>query len=340
MKNTDRFGSAGGRSLCAALKKGGQRLYLGRRIYLFPSDFTDDRYRPAFSPLVYAGQTLTARVRTEPDDERCADSDENQGGIMVRLYIYCGRSGKYLYGESAVLRPGSWRELSWKIPELDGRLITEIGIVCEEVPNHGRSPQTKDEESDMLLFLDYLKADGSASCKVDFSRERTENWSVFQREVSQFTCLKGHAFLEEGRLHLSCADFGETYTGGYDWTDYRVETSICPLAGEHHYLSFRVQGGVRSYFAGFGPDGMLELCKKTREGITCLQRTAGSWKHGDTYRIAVTASGNRLRVEACGRVLETVDEDAPYLYGCIGFRAQAGSHLYSEGFSVQPAEFR
>lgn len=340
VKNTDRFGRAGGRSLCAALKKkghGGQRLYLGRRTYLFPSDFTDDRYRPAFSPLVYAGQTITARVRTEPDGERSAEPDESRNGIMVRLYIYCGRSEKYLYGERAVLRPGAWRELSWKIPELDGRLITEIGIVFEEIAEHGTCPDSIGEGRDMHLFLDYLKADGSASYRVDFSKEWTEDWSVFQREVSQFTCLKGHVFLEKGKMHLSCADFGETYTGGYDWRDYRVETSICPLTGEHHYLSFRVQGGVRSYFAGLGPGGMLELCKKTREGITCLQRTAVSWKQGETYKIAVTASGNRLRVEACGKVLETIDEEAPYLYGCIGFRTQAGSHLCSEGFTVQPA---
>ncbi|MCR5161907.1 MAG: ADP-ribosylglycohydrolase family protein [Lachnospiraceae bacterium] len=340
VKNTDRFGSAGGRSLCAVLKEEhrGQRLYLGRRTYLFPDDFTDDRYRPAFSPLVYAGQTLTARVRTEHVSGKSEDSGETGCRIRVRMYIYCGRSETYVYGESKAISPGAWHGLSWKIPELDGRLITEIGIAAEEITDRGNCPGAKDGRGDVCLFLDCLKADGRAAYQVDFSKERTENWSVFQQEVSQFTCLKGHVFLEKGKMHLSCADFGETYTGGYDWRDYQVETSICPLTGEHHYLSFRVQGGVRSYFAGLGPGGMLELCKKTREGITCLGSTPLPWRHGETYEVTVTVSGNRLRVRSCGRTLEAVDEDAPYLYGCIGFRTQAGSHLCSEGFSVKAAE--
>lgn len=198
-------------------------------------------------------------MRTEHAGEKREDPGEKGNGIKVRLYVYYGRSETYMYGESEVICPGAWHELSWKIPELDGRLITEIGIVCEEVPDRRNNQGIKDARGDMLLFLDCLKADGSPSYGVDFTKERTESWSVFQQEVSQFTCLKGHVFLEKGKLHISCADFGETYTGGYDWSDYRAETSICPLAGDHHYLSFRVQGGVRSYFAGLGPDGMLEL---------------------------------------------------------------------------------
>ena len=80
----------------------------------------------------------------------------------------------------------------------------------------------------------------------------------FIGKSASFTRLKGISFLENGQLHLSCADFGEVYTGGSGWKDYIARFLITPLSGEYHLVNIRVQGAIRSYAAGFLPGGEWE----------------------------------------------------------------------------------
>ena len=107
-------------------------------------------------------------------------------------------------------------------------------------------------------MIDDLYADGAPVYSVKFEQENEEAWTVLHREISQFTRLKGISCLENGQLHLSCADFGEVYTGGSDWKDYKARFLITPSAGDFHLVNVRVQGAVRSYAAGFLPERKRE----------------------------------------------------------------------------------
>lgn len=71
-----------------------------------------------------------------------------------------------------------------------------------------------------------------------------EVWSFRQREGRQFTRLKGLTWLADDRLPLSCADFGEMHTGGYDWEELEVPASHHPYPNGGIGLSVRDGGHI------------------------------------------------------------------------------------------------
>ena len=97
------------------------------------------------------------------------------------------------------------------------------------------------------------------------------------REVTQFTRLKGLMYLADDRLHLSCADFAEAYTGRHDWKDYEAAFRIAAHAGAHACVNFRVQGAIRSYAAGFDGEGSLSLFKNDN-GYRTLASVPFAWE--------------------------------------------------------------
>ena len=387
--NTNLFGDGQDRCLCTAPTENPEhtgRLYLSKRTYLFPDDFSDNRYLPAFSPTVYPGQVIRARVGagTLEKGENGAEKlfgylkEHPAGDTPVRLYVYCARTGKYFYSPPTELSATdhedhatltvdadhatlavdadhtvyadpadpahheqkqnssiSWADLSWQIPDTIGELISEIGIVTD-----GTLP----------VYLDSLCVMGEPYYHVDFSQERTERWTSWHQEVSQYTRRTGHLFLENDKLHLTGAEEAEAFTGSPNWKDYSFCADICPLKGEEHYISFRVQGGMRSYFAGLGPGGSFEIWKKSRKEMKRLAVAPFSWKCGKTYEITVTARENTLAATVKHKkmqdenipatlevTLQVTDPETPYMHGCIGFRTGKASHLSCSGFSVAPA---
>ena len=119
---------------------------------------------------------------------------------------------------------------------MEGVLLDEMGFAFEICAMSGN-------RAGFDVYVDDLYAAGGPDYTIDFAKEKEEVWTSVHKEISQFTRLKGNLFLEDGNLHLSCADFGEAYTGRYDWRDYRAEFALTPHAGEQHYGCIRVQGG-------------------------------------------------------------------------------------------------
>ena len=90
-------------------------------------------------------------------------------------------------------------------------------------------------------------------------------------------------------------------------------------------VNVRVQGAIRSYAAGFLPDGRLAILKNDN-GYSVLAQTPFAWEKGREYTIAVTVKGNEIRAVVEDVVLSAVDEVRPYLHGSIGVSLQNGSH--------------
>ncbi|MCM1135197.1 MAG: ADP-ribosylglycohydrolase family protein [Clostridium sp.] len=287
----------------------GERLCVYQRTYLFPEDFHDSRYDPAFSPLVYPGQKIHGSVMLPESAPDC----------KAFLYVRNARTKElYLSGEY-VSEKGKWTAMEYEIPAMEGVLLDEMGFAFELCAGK--------EVARFTAFVDDLFADGAPCYSVDFQEEVMEAWTSVHREVSQFTRLKGNLYLEEGKLHLSCADFGEAYTGRYDWTDYKAQFLIVPHAGKQHYGCVRVQGGVRGYFAGFGEKEEFVILKNTRQGLQKLAGVPYSWRHGQEYKLEIEAMGNKI-IAAVGDVsLEAVDGTEPYLTGAAGLAVRQGSHL-------------
>lgn len=308
--NTDESAASGQRSLKVLAKtvSGGDAVFAYRKTYYQPEDFHDSRYDPCFSPLIYPGQTIHASV--------CIP--EYSQDALISLYVHDAHSGKIYESKKMAVKKGEWNTLSFHIPSLEGTLLDEMGI-CSHIMG------THTEIFDYVVLLDDLYADGQPDYTLDFSAETTEVWTGLHKEISQMTKLKGLMYLEDGQLHLSCSDFAEAYTGRYDWEDYTAEFTFTPLTGEHHMVNVRVQGAIRSYAFGLLSDGKAGLLKNDN-GYTVLAEKPFEWETGKEYTVKITAQGNTLKAEIDGCVLETCDEEHPYLRGSVGVSMVKGSH--------------
>lgn len=309
--NTDETAASGTRSLKFVAKpvEPGENVYVYKKTWYQPKDFSDSRYDPSFSPLVYPGQILHGS----------AYIPEYGADALVSLYVKELRSGKIYESEKYRLEKGEWKKMEFAIPAMKGALLEEAGICF-----HVEGKQT--EVFETVGMIDDLYVDGTPDYSVEFVNEKEEVWTGIHREISQFTKLKGLMYLEDGCLNLSCADFAEAYTGHHDFRDYRAEFTFIPVTGEHHMLNVRVQGAIRSYAAGLLPDGKIGILKNDN-GYKILKDAPFAWENGKEYTIAVVVKQNKISVEMEGKEILTVaDEDRPYLRGAVGFSMMHGSH--------------
>jgi ADP-ribosylglycohydrolase len=281
-----------------------KKIYVYRKTHYTAKDFHDSRYDPCFSPLVYPGQDIHGSVFLPSYANDCE----------ARLYVHNAASGEIIEGEKIRLKKGEWAELSLHVPPMEAGLIDEAGFALQ-----GQSPE-------LTCMIDDLYFDGRPDYTVDLAKTKEDFWHGSHREVTQFTRLKGLWYLEGGYAHLSCADFGEVYTGRHDWKDYTAAFTLKPLIGNDHCVNVRVQGAIRSYAAGFAAGGKLALYKN-ENGYHILAETAFPWQSGREYTITITAEGSRFTVSVDGKqYLSFNDTDNPYLAGSVGFSVRNGSH--------------
>ncbi len=324
--NTSEMSCTGRRSLKVEAEgmRAGAKLYVYQKTYYRAEDLYDNRYEPSFSPRIYPGQYLRAKVLA------C--------GIQgyVQLYVWDLNDGELLSGKKIPCQKESWLDLEFVIPFKRGACLGEAGLLF-----------TAQEEGSGGLFtayLDILEYGGEPDYEMDFRQERLESWcehwSSTQREITQFTRVKGSTWLEDEWLHVSGTDFAETYTGSHTFGDYCLSAELKPLCGEKHLLNVRVQGAVRSYAAGFYGEGKLGLLKN-KNGYQILAETEFFWETGKCYRIEVQCRGAVLWVLVDGkRLLEYEDCDGPYLQGAVGMSVFEGSHCAYRNLRAEGAHYQ
>ena len=237
----------------------------------------------------------------------------------VQLYAKDGATGALIRGEK-VPADGAWHDLSLALPGGSAGYIQEVGVIL--APGTG--------SGDLVAYLDDLMVDGAPDYRLDFSHMALDVWPGGHREVPQFGRLKGHTYLDGPWLSLSCADFGEMYTGHHSWGDYTVSATLKPLTGERAYVNLRVQGAMRSYAAGFSGAGKVAL-RKNQHGYTTLCEAAFPWQPGQEYRLDFTARGGRLTLAIDGQELLSYEDPEPLRTGCAGLSVEDGSHcLYRD----------
>lgn len=309
--NSDETANTGSRSLKAVVKplRPGERVYLYKRTHFRADEFHNSRYDPSFSPLLYPGQTVHGSVCLPEYAEDC----------RARLYARNSKTGEIFTGESIILKKGEWTTLSYQIPHIEAGLIDEAGFAFDLFGNCKPG-------LDFICFVDDFYYDGTPDYTVDFQQETMEMWNYLHKEITQFTRLKGNLYLADGKLHLSCTDFGEAYTGHHDWSDYTAAFTMTPLVGERHLVNVRVQGAIRSYAAGLIEDGKLGLFKN-ENGYRELCKTDFAWESGKSYTLSVSANGADIVAAVDGReLLAYTDKENPYMKGSIGVSVQNGSH--------------
>ena len=300
-----------GGKLKVSTKQPAAELRAAKKTYFMPKDFHDSRYDPAMAPGLYPGMRIEAKA-------------EAAEGITACLYVHDRNRDEYFEGETVSLG-GGMTALSMDVPALEHALIDEMGV--KFLPKDG-------EEERIEACITDVRFTGKPDYDIDFPYEHTEIYTGTHRPVSQFTFLKGIWALENGRMAGSVSDYGETYTGDIRWTDYSFEGSMeCSCEGEVG-LNVRVQGAIRSYCVAMR-NGKL-MIKKNANGYTTLAECDHETELGKSYRFRIEAVGSRISVYENGSlVLETVDNDKPYLNGCIGCSLRNGARAYFDHFVIR-----
>ncbi|NOZ29960.1 MAG: ADP-ribosylglycohydrolase family protein [Chloroflexi bacterium] len=288
-------------------RKGEIRLFV--ETYYRPDRLSGNYYGASFSPKIYPGQEMRARVYL-PEDA----NDQ----LRAALYVWDGNRARAYQAPGEPLTPGRWHELAYQVPELHGACLCEAGLVLRNLGQPWSGS----------ILLDYLDWAGTPRFSYDFAQEREEYGAI-----SQWTFLRGYWRLEEGGYHGSGPSVNETYSGDIEWQDYTLTVRLVPLIGDYHNINVRVQGALRSYAFGLTPDGVT-LYKNLR-GYRPLGSAAFGWKHGESYELHFTVEENRLTAWVTdGPQLTWSDDDDPYLKGQIGLSNFAGCHTRYEAVYV------
>lgn len=276
-----------------------------------PADLSANYYGASFSPKIYPGQTITAKVRVPA----------NAGNLLLAAPFVWDDNHKQRHQAQAVpLQPGEWTPIQYTIPAMHNALLSEVGIVLHNLG----------EAWTGALEIDDIDWGGEPTFTNDFARERRECDAI-----SQWTFLRGYWRLEGGALHGTAATNSEIYTGAPEWQDYSCTVRLTPLAGEDHRINVRVQGARRSYAAGLASDGRLVLYKNAG-GYHELASVPYAWQPGREIALTVSAAGNTLRAEiAGGPALDYTDTDAPYLNGQVGLSIGTGSHTVYHAIALE-----
>ncbi|MEA3334294.1 MAG: ADP-ribosylglycohydrolase family protein [Chloroflexota bacterium] len=267
---------------------------------LRPDELSANYYGASFSPKIYPGQQLRARLFLPPDAPE---------QLQASLFAWDDNHSETHQSKGHPLQPGRWHDLRFQIPALHNACLSEVGVLLRNLGQPWSGS----------LSLGSLDWDGSPSFSNDFGLERPE-----YDAISQWTFLRGFWRLDEGGYHGSGVGVNETYTGDIQWQDYSLSVRLTPLKGDHHNINVRVSGALRSYAAGLAPDGKVVLYRNDR-GYRQVSGAAFPWQHGCSTLLTLAARDNGLIVSVDGQEkIFWTDDDQPYRCGQIGLSNFAG----------------
>jgi len=281
------------------------------RIYHKPwyrrSDFDDERYDPAFSPLVYPGQVIGYSLAVSI-----------MSGKAIRVAPYASADGTLYegaYTELAESDMGTWTDQLFTIPDTGGAPIDEVGIL---IMNFSK------EKFLGHVYLDHLAVSGPGSFEVDFSKQTIEFGTV-----TQCTTNGGAWSLEEGCVRASSVEAASLYTGNYYSSDYTVSGRVRPIFGESHMIMFRSRGAMMGYYFGLHGDGTVALLKNDH-GIELLQQASFNWMTGEEYELVAEARGRTFICSVGDQQIFAYEEMGEYYeHGMVGYHhGSAGNTLF------------
>jgi ADP-ribosylglycohydrolase len=249
--------------------------------FLSPDELKAGGYGLVASPTLYPGQTIAAKVSAVGAPFRAS--------LLIRVYgaddSLHDRSGPTL-----LLTPGPAREIEWKIPDLDGRLIAAVGFRLE-------GAGTLDVES-----LDW-------SGEPETSLGPTEGGTVWKRAwvnaMSELYEVNG------GLRAIQNEGIGLALHGTQEWRNVAFSATIVPTLAASFGLAVRAQG-MRRYAAALLEDGLLRLVIVANGQKTVLAESPCPYVAGSPLTLKVAASEDRLFAR-CGDVtVQAVSKTLPH----------------------------
>ena len=334
-------GSGTGLLLSGWAERKGDRADCSFNTYYTAKDFDDNRSNPAFSPTVYPGAEITAKLETakrslsgpsdpidpssSSDRKDPSDPSDVYGNIFIKTL-----NGRTCSGDCIRIGDaGKPSTLKFRIPPMESDAVISIGLSLrneKDITDQTACPQ--------ILLLS-ISTGERPSYSIDFSHMKKQMWTAEHIEIDQFTRLKGSWDLLDGKLSGSCHDFGEIYTGHYLWSDYSVSATVRPVVTVSAGLNCRVQGAVRSYALVLADCGRIAFLKNSSDGYITLREKPFQWEYGCGYKLRIDATGNTFRCYCDDRFVFEVVDDEPFLTGCVGFSLQGCGRCEFEDLSIK-----
>lgn len=278
------------------------RIQRGRncRIFYKPfyrrADFDDERYSPTFAPTVYPGQKVNLKVYLD-----CW----NEGLICIEPYARNTSTAEEKTCGQIELKNNEWTDVEFEVPDMEGSAADEVGIILEtlsssKVKNYGR------------IYVDEFNVTGKSHYTIDLKKQSEEFGCI-----TPFSENHGSWTIENGYMHAMTEDTCEAYTGNYYMRNVRLKGIVNPQNGDSHLISFRAQGAMRGYHAGFDGAGRVSLIINNF-GIKRLVTVPFPWKFGKEYVFEAEADGGRIRFSIDGNELIRY-EDSTFEYGMVGY---------------------
>lgn len=262
-------------------------------------DFSDERYSPVFSPKAFSGQTVSMEIFLDQ-----WGGNETMG---IAPYIRLANSKKEILQGYVKLVNEEWLHVEFQIPDSEGELIDEVGIVLEAY-------STRKPKSLGRIFIDQFRIHGKSDYSIDFRKQ-----SIDFGCITPFAHNLGAWSIENGAMYLMTAETAEAYTGAYFSKDYSFSVNMKPHAGDSHLAAVRVQGAMRGYHVGF--DGENEVSFYINDfGYKKVTSVSYPWKHDQDYVFKVTVQGSTITLYINEKeVLKHTDNT--FEYGMFGVSA-------------------
>ena len=285
------------------------------KIYYKPfyrrEDFDDERYMPVFSPTAYPGQKVSMMVYVE------RLSGES---IILSPYVRNTSTKEDIIINGKIIKEDGWNNISFMIPDMDGSMVDEIGILLE-----ANSPE-KNKDSG-CLYIDDFMITGKANYTIDISKQKKEFSSI-----TPFSHNHGAWNLEGRYMTAMCLEHAEAMTGNYYMKDVKVRGCIIPHTGYSHLISVMVQGALRGYYGGLTPDGVAIFINN--KGMKRLSIHPMKWEYDHEYIVELTALGEKISLSIDGKELICVN-DSSFGYGMAGYAMYSFGRCSFGNLSIQ-----
>lgn len=271
------------------------------RVYYKPfytrDDFSDERYSPVFSPTVYSGQVMSLKLFLDQ-----WNGNETPGAAP---YIRTCHDRKLHIGGYVKLVQDQWVNITFTIPDTDGDLIDEVGVILEAYAPSKEKTLGK-------VYLDEFRISGKAKYSIDPKKQR-KNFA----SITPFAVDHGAWDLYGGTLNLMRNEPAFAYTGNYYAKDYTCSATVTPHHGTSHLLLGRAQGAKRGYLAGLSTENKLSIIKNDF-GFFTLAETDYPWELDKDYDLMLHFAGSQISLSVNGAVVLTANDTAfdHGMFGC------------------------